>query len=65
MENEKIENQTILSIEQFWSNLCELDSNFPFKYAVYHHYRSKGWILKSGLKYGCDFRKNEFKKKTT
>lgn len=24
-------------------------------YATYHHYRSLGWVVRSGLKFGCDF----------
>ncbi|KAJ3128257.1 tRNA splicing endonuclease subunit sen2 [Nowakowskiella sp. JEL0407] len=29
--------------------------SFSINYAVYHHYRSQSWIVKSGLKYGVDF----------
>lgn len=25
------------------------------KYVVYHHYRSRGWCVKSGIKFGCDY----------
>ncbi|AMD18949.1 HBR048Cp [Eremothecium sinecaudum] len=25
------------------------------KYVVYHHYRSRGWCVRSGIKFGCDF----------
>ncbi|CEP63234.1 tRNA splicing endonuclease subunit SEN2 LALA0_S07e05512g [Lachancea lanzarotensis] len=25
------------------------------KYAAYHHYRSHGWCVRSGIKFGCDF----------
>ena len=50
-----------LSIEETWTRFCQFDNNFPFKYAVYHKLRSKGWILKNGLKYGCDFSNLRFK----
>ena len=46
-----------LSIAELWKNFMALDPRFPFRYAVYHKLRSKGWVLKCGLKYGCDFRK--------
>ncbi|SCV04458.1 LAMI_0H16292g1_1 [Lachancea mirantina] len=25
------------------------------KYVAYHHYRSRGWCVRSGVKFGCDF----------
>ena len=49
------ENNSILTSSSLWKKFVELDSQFPFKYAVYHKLRSKGWIIKNGLKYGCDF----------
>lgn len=30
-------------------------NNFIFKYAAYFYFRSKGWIVKNGLKFGTDF----------
>ena len=44
-----------LTINEIWETFLLNDQNFPYKYAVYHKLRSKGWILKCGLKYGCDF----------
>ncbi|RLV83640.1 tRNA-splicing endonuclease subunit [Meyerozyma sp. JA9] len=29
-------------------------STFLVEYAVYHHYRSLGWCVRSGIKFGCD-----------
>ncbi len=49
------------SIQKLWEVLKEYDKEFPFKYAVYHKLRSKGWVLKYGIKYGCDFCKLYFK----
>ncbi|ODV63835.1 tRNA splicing endonuclease subunit SEN2 ASCRUDRAFT_73602 [Ascoidea rubescens DSM 1968] len=31
------------------------DDKFIMKYVVYHNYRSKGWCVRSGIKFGCDF----------
>lgn len=28
---------------------------FVKRYAVYHHFRSRGWCVRSGVKFGCDF----------
>ncbi|KAG7158467.1 tRNA-splicing endonuclease subunit SEN2-like [Homarus americanus] len=43
-----------MTIDQMWSAFVMDDPKFPFKYTVYHHYRSKGWVVKSGLKFGAD-----------
>ncbi|KAF9914901.1 tRNA splicing endonuclease subunit sen2 [Lobosporangium transversale] len=32
-----------------------VDNPFIVRYAAYHHYRSQGWVVKDGLKYGSDF----------
>lgn len=31
------------------------DNPFFVRYAAYHHYRSLGWVVKDGLKYGADY----------
>ncbi|CAO1637160.1 unnamed protein product [Sympodiomycopsis kandeliae] len=31
------------------------DNPFLLSYLVYHHYRSLGWVVKSGLKFCCDW----------
>lgn len=50
------ENKTIKEMSEFlWNSFCEYDINFPITYAVYHYYRSRCWVVKCGLKFGCDF----------
>lgn len=44
-----------MTIDQMWNAFIRDDPNFPVKYAVYHHYRTKGWVVKSGLKFGADW----------
>lgn len=51
------ENGTQLNLLDLWRHFSKLDSMFVYKYAVYHHLRTKGWIIKNGIKYGSDFRK--------
>lgn len=46
-----------LSIDVFLNVCCRLKKNFILHFIVYHYYRSKGWIVKCGLKFGGDFRK--------
>ncbi|XP_053648108.1 uncharacterized protein Tsen2 isoform X1 [Cherax quadricarinatus] len=44
-----------LTIDHMWSTFIEDDPKFAIKYAVYHYYRTKGWVVKSGLKFGADW----------
>lgn len=44
-----------MSIDEMWDKFCRVDLDFPHKYAVYHHFRSKGWVVKDGCKFGADF----------
>jgi tRNA-splicing endonuclease subunit Sen2 len=34
---------------------AEPDDPFMLSYAVYHHYRSLGWVVRSGVKFSVDF----------
>jgi tRNA-splicing endonuclease subunit Sen2 len=52
----KDEESLELNCTDLWRILSKLDKNFILKYIVYHKLRAKGWILKNGIKYGCDFR---------
>ncbi|KAL1465575.1 hypothetical protein WDU94_005130 [Cyamophila willieti] len=45
----------ILSLDAFWKLCINADPKFVEKYVTYHYFRSKGWIVKSGLNFGCDF----------
>lgn len=48
-------NEEPLSVAQLWTMFRSLQPNFCFSYTAYHYYRSKGWVPKSGVKYGTDF----------
>ena len=50
----------LLDIDSAWHIFCKTDKNFVSKYVVYHYFRSKGWVVKPGLKYGGDFCKYFF-----
>ncbi|XP_016431266.1 tRNA-splicing endonuclease subunit Sen2 [Sinocyclocheilus rhinocerous] len=43
-----------LSVAQVWTMFRSLQPNFSSSYAAYHYFRSKGWVPKSGVKYGTD-----------
>ena len=44
-----------MSIDDMWDKFCKVHPSFPQKYAVYHHFRSKGWVVKNGCKFGADY----------
>jgi len=44
-----------LDISNAWLYFCKNKPDFLQKYVVYHYYRSKGWVVKPGFKYGGDF----------
>uniref|UniRef100_A0A8C5WJV9 tRNA-splicing endonuclease subunit Sen2 n=1 Tax=Leptobrachium leishanense TaxID=445787 RepID=A0A8C5WJV9_9ANUR len=43
-----------LTILKLWEIFGASQPNFPTTYMAYHHFRSKGWVPKIGLKYGTD-----------
>jgi tRNA-intron lyase len=44
-----------LDIHVLWQRLQVARSDFLMLYLAYHHFRSKGWIPRTGLQYGVDF----------
>lgn len=48
-------NGKLMSIVEAWNHFNEQDKHFFPKYIVYHYFRSKGWVVKPGLKFGGDF----------
>jgi tRNA-intron lyase len=44
-----------LTLDRLWKHFSDLSEDFPLRYAVYHHFRSKNWVVKDGTKYGGDF----------
>ncbi|KAJ2485817.1 tRNA splicing endonuclease subunit sen2 [Coemansia sp. RSA 2050] len=45
------------SYEELWRLFCGIDRSpeFALKHAAYCYYRSRGWVVRSGLKFGSDF----------
>lgn len=52
--------EEILSSECMWRKFQSITSNFIPKYVAYHHFRSKGWVVKPGIKFGGDYSKYEY-----
>jgi len=44
-----------LTIDALWRKFNQSNPNFCEEYAVYHHFRSKGWVVKDGTKFGVEF----------
>lgn len=48
------------NLKELWSSFCHLyDANnclqFAARYAAYHFFRSKGWIVRNSFKFGTDY----------
>ncbi|CAL4117614.1 unnamed protein product [Meganyctiphanes norvegica] len=44
-----------MSIDEMWREFVNEDIRFVARYAVYHNFRAKGWVVKPGLKFGSDW----------
>ena len=42
-------------LDALWRKFNQSNPNFCEEYAVYHHFRSKGWVVKDGTKFGVEF----------
>ena len=42
-------------LDELWRRFNNLIENFCENYAVYHYFRSKGWVVKDGTKFGVNF----------
>eukprot|EP00062_Callorhinchus_milii_P017613 gi/632970206/ref/XP_007901521.1/ PREDICTED: tRNA-splicing endonuclease subunit Sen2 [Callorhinchus milii] len=47
-------NEEPLSIAKLWEVFGLIQPGFKANYMAYHYFRSKGWVPKTGLKYGTD-----------
>lgn len=45
-----------LSFQELYHHACGLDKRFPHKYRVYEDLRERGLLVRTGFKFGCDFR---------
>lgn len=50
----------VMSIDELWVACCRAAHptdfmSFPASYAAYHFFRSRGWVVKCGYKFGSDF----------
>ena len=44
-----------VNTDSLWTHFLSMNDRFVEQYTAYRYYRSKGWVPKSGLKFGVDF----------
>lgn len=44
-----------LDLTSMWCAFCQRQKSFLPNYIAYHYFRSKNWVPKPGLKFGCNF----------
>jgi len=44
-----------VGLQEMWQMFCAIEADFPQRYRVFHHYRTEGWVVKSGYKFGADW----------
>ncbi|KAL5015427.1 hypothetical protein ScPMuIL_009697 [Solemya velum] len=44
-----------MGLTELWRRFCTTKVQFLPHYVAYHYFRSKGWVPKTGLKFGVDF----------
>jgi len=45
-----------ISFKKLYEHACSLDKRFPEKFRVYEDLRDRGLLVRTGYKFGCDFR---------
>ncbi|KRY72083.1 Beta-lactamase-like protein 2, partial [Trichinella pseudospiralis] len=50
----------LMTSGEFFSHCIASAADFVFRFAVYLHFRRRGWIVKPGLNYGVDYGKKVF-----
>jgi len=45
-----------LDLDEMWTLYSNSKKDFVPRYVAYHHFRSCGWVVRSGIKFGNDFR---------
>ena len=45
-----------MSFKELYDHACSIDKRFPHKYRVYEDLRERGLLVRTGFKFGCDYR---------
>ncbi|XP_033109115.1 tRNA-splicing endonuclease subunit Sen2-like isoform X2 [Anneissia japonica] len=49
------ENKELMNLTDMWKEFCSRQPTFLRNYIAYHYYRSRGWVPKTGVKFGAEF----------
>lgn len=60
-----LDSDTEISTEEFLDICVSLQRDFVSRYVAFHYYRSKNWVVKSGLKFGGDFGESDLNHRET
>lgn len=44
-----------MNLEEMWKSFTQCDTMFLYKYISYHHFRSKGWVVRTGIRFGVHY----------
>ena len=44
-----------LCLDELYAKFESTDALFPIRYVAYHHFRQKGWVVRSGMTMGADY----------
>lgn len=44
-----------MNLANMWKEFTRIEPDFIWRYSVYHHFRAKGWVVRSGQKFGVDW----------
>ncbi|MFH0837548.1 MAG: tRNA-intron lyase [Candidatus Aenigmatarchaeota archaeon] len=45
-----------MTFQELYEHACSIDKRFPHKFRVYEDLRERGLVVRTGFKFGCDYR---------
>lgn len=51
-----LKDESPMSFEELYSHAVSLDKRFPERFRIYEDLRERGLLVRTGFKFGCDFR---------
>ena len=55
LEVQSDDGKKTLNVDELWDHFCSGNENFVPRYVAYSYYRERGWVPRSGIKFGVDF----------
>jgi tRNA-intron endonuclease len=51
-----LKDEAEIGFDELYKHACKIDKRFVEKYRIYEELRERGLLVRTGLKFGCDFR---------